>query len=125
MKIQCSCGTKYSFDLTPEMARAPITFVCQNCGADSSQMVNQLIRHELGVGAPSPASGDNPPRHALAPPPTREAVIVHVHTPAAVGSPAPPVAPQAQIPAKPAPVRATVPKPASDAAPANEAPAIA
>ena len=45
---------KYSFDLTPEMGRTPINFVCQKCGVDSSQMVNQLIRQELGL-ASSPA----------------------------------------------------------------------
>src|SRR5262249_46652426 len=52
MKIQCSCGTKYSFDVTPEMARAPIRFVCQPCGRDSSDVVNQLVRQELGTVAP-------------------------------------------------------------------------
>ena len=49
MKIACACGTKYSFDLTPEMARQPIRFVCQNCGLDSSDLVNELIRQQFGV----------------------------------------------------------------------------
>jgi hypothetical protein len=47
MKIQCSCGAKYAFDLTPEMAREPIKFVCPQCGLDSSELVNQLIQQEL------------------------------------------------------------------------------
>jgi len=51
MKIACACGTKYSFDLTPEMVREPIRFVCQNCGVDSSEMVNELIRQHFGVGS--------------------------------------------------------------------------
>src|SRR5208283_2528791 len=52
MKIQCACGAKYAFDVTPEMAGNPVRFVCQNCGLDSSDFVNGLIRQELGLGAP-------------------------------------------------------------------------
>jgi outer membrane protein assembly factor BamB len=47
MKIRCSCGTKYEFEVTPEMARNPVRFVCSNCGLDSSDYVNQLVREEL------------------------------------------------------------------------------
>jgi hypothetical protein len=47
MKIRCSCGTKYEFDVTPEMAQQPVRFVCSNCGLDSSEYVNQLVREEL------------------------------------------------------------------------------
>ena len=32
MKIRCSCGTKYEFAITPEMAREPVKFVCPQCG---------------------------------------------------------------------------------------------
>jgi hypothetical protein len=52
MKIQCACGAKYAFDVTPEMAENPVRFVCQNCGLDSSDYVNGLIRQELGAGTP-------------------------------------------------------------------------
>ena len=48
MKIQCSCGAKYSFDVTPAMAQTPVRFVCSACGVDASDMVNSLIRQELG-----------------------------------------------------------------------------
>jgi hypothetical protein len=63
MKIQCSCGAKYAFDITPEMAQAPIRFVCQNCGLDSSEFVNELIRRELAAVAPAgePLSPDTAP----------------------------------------------------------------
>jgi outer membrane protein assembly factor BamB len=47
MKLQCQCGAKYSFDITPEMARQPIRFVCQSCGYDSSDFVNEMIRKKL------------------------------------------------------------------------------
>ena len=52
MKIRCSCGTKYEFDVTPEMAREPVKFVCAQCGLDSSEYVNQLVREELAEKFP-------------------------------------------------------------------------
>jgi hypothetical protein len=65
MKIQCACGAKYAFDVTPEMAEKPVRFVCQSCGLDSSEFVNGLIRQELGlvtpVAPPLPATGPLPP----------------------------------------------------------------
>jgi hypothetical protein len=63
MKIQCACGAKYAFDVTPEMAEIPVRFVCQSCGLDSSDYVNALIRQELGLGSPVSA-----PPPAAAPP---------------------------------------------------------
>jgi hypothetical protein len=62
MKIQCACGTKIAFDIQPEMALNPVQFVCPNCGLDSSAMVNQIIRQELGVSsAPAPVPTAPPP----------------------------------------------------------------
>ena len=63
MKIQCACGAKYAFDVTPEMAETPVRFVCQSCGLDSSEYVNGLIRQELSLGPPGV-----PPPPAAAPP---------------------------------------------------------
>ena len=59
MKIQCACGAKYAFDVTPEMLQNPVRFVCPSCGRDSSDFVNELIRRELGgqtPAAPAPAT---------------------------------------------------------------------
>jgi outer membrane protein assembly factor BamB len=47
MKIQCPCGAKFAFDLTPEMASNPVKFVCPKCGLDTSDRVNHLVRQEL------------------------------------------------------------------------------
>lgn len=59
MKIQCTCGAKYAFDVTPEMAQTPMQFVCSACGLDASDAVNRLVRQELGlpelVAAPTAA----------------------------------------------------------------------
>lgn len=66
MKIQCSCGTKYAFDITPDMLANPIRFVCQNCGADNSDGVNAVIRQQFAsvpvepAAVTSPAAPDEP-----------------------------------------------------------------
>ena len=94
MKIKCSCGTKYAFDITPEMARTPVRFVCQNCGLDSSDLVNELIRQELAGAVPAEA----PPTVAApvkAPASTARMRISTVPLPAqAGGTPAAADAPQ-------------------------------
>jgi outer membrane protein assembly factor BamB len=92
MKIQCSCGAKFAVDLTPEMATQPVKFVCPQCGLDSSDFVNQLIRNELAEqnlptapAAPTSTAPTEPPKPAparlkishsekpTAPPPTESA----------------------------------------------------
>ena len=52
MKLQCPCGAKYAFDLSPEMVQNPVTFVCPTCGLDSSDFVNDMVRREFGAPAP-------------------------------------------------------------------------
>ena len=65
MKIQCSCGAKYNFDVTPEMAQNPVKFVCPGCGMDSSDFVNGLIRQEFAGAMPQPPPPlPRPPRRA-------------------------------------------------------------
>jgi hypothetical protein len=54
MKIQCDCGAKFAFDVSPQMAGQPVKFVCPACGLDSSDRVNQLVRQELASISVSP-----------------------------------------------------------------------
>ncbi len=61
MKIQCSCGAKYAFDLTPEMAQSPVRFVCPTCGLDSSEYVNQLVQAEIKEQFPAAPPPPPPP----------------------------------------------------------------
>jgi hypothetical protein len=73
MKIQCGCGAKYEFDITPDMAQNPVQFVCPACGADSSALVTSLVRQQLGqapAGPPQPAQTPRAPPLRVAPPPT-------------------------------------------------------
>jgi outer membrane protein assembly factor BamB len=62
MKIQCACGAKYAFDATPEMLQNPVRFVCQSCGLDSSDFVNELVRREFAGQTPaaSPPATESP-----------------------------------------------------------------
>src|SRR5215467_8621817 len=72
MKLQCSCGAKYSFEVTPDMASGPVHFSCPACGMDYSEFVTNLVRQQLGP-APAiapPPPGYVPPPSAVAPPPT-------------------------------------------------------
>jgi endogenous inhibitor of DNA gyrase (YacG/DUF329 family) len=64
MKLQCTCGAKYAFDITPEMAQNPVSFVCPNCGLDSSDYVNQIVRQEISEQFPNAIP---PPQPAAAP----------------------------------------------------------
>jgi hypothetical protein len=99
MKIQCSCGAKHLFDLTPEMVQRPVSFVCPRCGLDASAFVDGLVRQELGQTAtpdgepvkvdisaseftPTQAAPPAPPA-ASEPPRPRASVVARVHTPAA------------------------------------------
>ena len=61
MKLQCSCGAKYAFDITPEMVQNPVRFVCPQCGQDSSAFVNELVRKEFGQVAPAAPVAATPP----------------------------------------------------------------
>jgi outer membrane protein assembly factor BamB len=51
MKFQCSCGAKYELDIVPGMGR--VSFVCQNCGQDYSDFVNDIIRKQQGESVPA------------------------------------------------------------------------
>lgn len=64
MKIQCSCGAKYAFDVTADMVSNPVKFICQSCGADNSAGINAIIQQQFGAAA---AAAPAPPPVALAP----------------------------------------------------------
>ena len=103
MKIQCSCGAKYQFDIAPAMVNNPVRFVCPACGVDASEFVDSLVRRELGqtatpAGVPQPILGPAPSTAKLAPAP-------------AAPQPAP-----APVPA-PAPAATFNPQPASPSHP--------
>src|SRR5450759_3175570 len=72
MKLQCPCGAKYAFDIRPEMVQNPVRFVCPQCGQDSSDFVNELVRREFGgvpIPPPSATLPDIPGTTTTSPPP--------------------------------------------------------
>lgn len=59
VKIQCSCGTKFSFDVEPIDGKMPVEIFCPKCGADGTEYANQMIQQSLSgqsavAAAPSP-----------------------------------------------------------------------
>jgi len=109
MKVQCSCGAKYAFDVTPAMAQNPVRFVCSACGLDASDTVNRLIRQELGLpaaevtAAPVPAAVPTMPPAQATP-----AVRVRVTVPGGASAAAAPHV--GRVPSRGAPSGATCPK---------------
>jgi hypothetical protein len=70
MKFQCPCGSKFAFDITPEMVQNPVKFVCPTCGLDHSEFINGLIRREFNAPEPAyqrPVSEPAPPPPPPAP----------------------------------------------------------
>ena len=59
VKIVCSCGQKYAFDVYPLNGRMPSPIQCPVCGADSTTIADEIIA--LALKAPSPAVPPPPP----------------------------------------------------------------
>ncbi len=106
MKIQCSCGAKYAFDVTPEQARQPIQFVCPACGLDASAYVTQLVRQQFEQ-SDYPSAAPVAPAIEVAPLPAAATTI--------------PVAPTLPVPPAPVPAGITT----SPAAPSPPVPTAA
>ena len=49
IKIQCPCGVKYALDITAQHLSNPIRFVCNQCGADSSAAINEIVRQQFSA----------------------------------------------------------------------------
>ena len=105
MKVQCPCGSKYSIDVTPEMARDPVRFVCPNCNTDLSGPINDLVHQELGLTAAPVAAAPAVTARVRESAPMR---VILAPAEAAPVATAPP-------PAPPAPARLSINKPASTA----------
>ena len=124
MKIQCTCGAKFAFDVTPDMAGRTVQFLCPSCGFDASAFVNQLIRQELSGASPA---GGVPAGQAIqipapaAPTPSVPPGVPKISIAAPAPAPAPVAAapqpiltagPKISIPVPaPAPVTPTAPRP--------------
>jgi hypothetical protein len=55
IKLNCQCGTRYSFDVEPVNGLMPFTVACPSCGADGTSAANAIIA-QTAVAAPQPAT---------------------------------------------------------------------
>jgi hypothetical protein len=72
VKIVCSCGQKYAFDVYPLNGRMPSSIRCPVCGVDGTATANEAIAHALQAVAPPPSLAHLTlrPRSLASPPPT-------------------------------------------------------
>jgi hypothetical protein len=68
VKVQCPCETRYAFDVEPVNGRMPVRVNCPGCGADGTDLANEVIRQKLAATAtavPTVAAASVPfcPRH--------------------------------------------------------------
>ena len=56
IKILCSCGQKYAFDIEPSDGRINQAVQCPVCGTDGATAANQVIAQHLAANA-APATG--------------------------------------------------------------------
>jgi hypothetical protein len=68
IKVQCPCGSKYSFEVEAVDGRMPFAVNCPTCNADGTELANQFIAETSGkpklkvhVAAPLAASDEPPP----------------------------------------------------------------
>ncbi len=66
IKIECSCGQHYAFEVEPENGRMPVTVGCPNCGLDGTEAANAFIEQALASSAPPL---DKPRVRVAGPPP--------------------------------------------------------
>ena len=71
IKIECGCGTKYSFDVESVNGQMPFTVQCPNCQADGTAAANELLARapapaqRLRVHAASEVAPTEPPAEAV------------------------------------------------------------
>ncbi|MCD6049430.1 MAG: hypothetical protein K0Q55_833 [Verrucomicrobia bacterium] len=95
IKLLCSCGTKFAFDVEPVDGRMPAPLLCPSCQLECTEYANAYIAQVLAVTPPVPS------------------IKVPVFTP-----------PPSPSPALPPPPPVTAPAPALAPAPVAEAPAL-
>ena len=55
VKIICSCGQKYAFDVYPLNGRMPASVQCPVCGVDGTAAANEIMERTLGAQPAPPA----------------------------------------------------------------------
>jgi hypothetical protein len=100
IKVACTCGQHYEFEVEPVNGAMPCNVVCPSCSADGTQAANQYIAQQSASAAPVP-----PAPVPIAPPPPSG---LRISRPAA--SPAEPEPLSAPAGTAPAPAPAPIQK---------------
>src|SRR5215213_4276126 len=89
IKIDCQCGTRFSFDVEPVNGRMPVGIGCPSCQTDATGAANTVIAQHFGqVAPPPPAPAAPPPRMRLATAPAHAAPAAVATAPGEVAQPA-------------------------------------
>src|SRR5262245_23471512 len=54
ISVQCTCGTKYKFDVEPVHGRMAAPVSCPACGADGTEQANDFLRLQASAPPPPP-----------------------------------------------------------------------
>ena len=54
IKVHCSCGTRFAFEVEPVHGRMPVRVKCPGCGADGTDLANEVLQHKFHLTAPLP-----------------------------------------------------------------------
>jgi len=111
IKLQCSCGQKYAFDVEPVNGMMPWTVTCPVCGLDGTTVANQVIAQSLPAMAATPAAPTAPaaaaPGPLIPPVPPQGAAGLRLRSTASPSPEAP------TLPAAPVTSAASLPRPAT------------
>ena len=108
VKVQCSCGTRYKFDVEPINDHMPGPVSCPTCGADGTAASNAIIQQAVNAQAATPSAVDVQLPPAQKP---RVRLSLPARSEAAPAVPAP--QPQAAPPPSRTPIMSAVPASAS------------
>jgi hypothetical protein len=113
IRIVCDCGQKYIFSVDPDNGQMPTAVTCPVCGADGTEVANEIMAQMFPKRVAEPALAVTPPPPAAERSPARVSPPVRL-TMVATPTPLPP-APAPAMVQPPQPVR-----PVAAAAPETE-----
>lgn len=109
VKIECSCGQHYAFDVEPVNGRMPTSVVCPGCGGDGTNTANAIIAETLGTQPPPPARPAGPVFVRIDDPSSAPAPVGGIRLSTGASAAPPPAAKPPPIPQQPIIPRARVP----------------
>lgn len=96
IRIVCDCGQKYIFSVDPENGQMPASVNCPVCGADGTEVANEILAQMFPKRVAEPAPAMTPPPPVAESSPVRVSPPVHLTM---VADPLPPPPPPAPAPA--------------------------